>query len=68
MVLGKPGSVDSEVTLVFDLDGAEEEPEINQLETEELCKELRFRFLRLSTIKNCPHILRSSHRELRYSF
>ena len=29
--------------------------------------DLRFVFLRLSTIKKCPHMLRSDHRELRYS-
>ena len=27
--------------------------------------DLRFGFLRLSTIKKCPHMLRSDHRELR---
>ena len=26
---------------------------------------LRFRFLRLSTIKKCPHMLKLDHRELR---
>ena len=28
---------------------------------------IRFRFLRLSTIKKCPHMLKSDHRELRNS-
>ena len=32
-----------------------------------LCADLRFGFLRLSTIKKCPHMLRLDHRELRYS-
>ena len=31
------------------------------------CADLRFGFLRLSTIKKCPHMLRSDHRELRNS-
>ena len=29
--------------------------------------DLRFGFLRLSTIKKCPHMLKSDHRELRNS-
>ena len=29
--------------------------------------DLRFGFLRLSTIKNCPHMLKSDHRGLRIS-
>ena len=32
-----------------------------------MCADLRFGFLRLSTIKKCPHMLRSDHRELRNS-
>ena len=29
---------------------------------------LIFRFLTLSTVKKCPHLLRSDHRELRNSY
>ena len=29
--------------------------------------DVKFEFLRLSTIKNCPHMLKSDHRELRNS-
>ena len=32
-----------------------------------LCADLRFGLLRLSTMKKCPHMLRSDHRELRNS-
>ena len=32
-----------------------------------VCADLRLRFLRLSTIKKCPQMLRSDHRELRNS-
>ena len=32
-----------------------------------MCADLRLRFLRLSTIKKCPQMLRSDHRELRDS-
>ena len=32
-----------------------------------LCTDLRFGFLRLSTIKKCPHMHRLDHRELRNS-
>ena len=32
-----------------------------------LCADLRLRYLRLSTIKKCPHMSRSDHRELRNS-
>ena len=32
-----------------------------------VCADFRLRFLRLSTIKKCPHMLRSDHRELRNS-
>ena len=32
-----------------------------------VCADLRLRFLRLSTIKKCPQMLRSNHRELRNS-
>ena len=30
-----------------------------------MCADLRLRHLRLSTIKKCPHMSRSDHRELR---
>ena len=33
-----------------------------------LCADLRFGLLRLSTMKKCPHMLRSDHRELRNSY
>ena len=36
---------------------------VNKLNREDL----RFRFLRLITIKKCPHMLRSDHKELRNS-
>ena len=32
-----------------------------------MCTDLRLRFLRWSTIKKCPHMLRSDPRELRNS-
>ena len=32
-----------------------------------LIADIRFGFLRLSTIKKCPHMLKSDHRELRNS-
>ena len=32
-----------------------------------LCTDLRFGFVRLSTIQKYPHMLRSDHRELRNS-
>ena len=32
-----------------------------------VCADLRLRFLRMSTIKNCPQMLRSDHRGLRNS-
>ena len=32
-----------------------------------LCADLRFGFLRLSTVKKCAQMLRSDHRELRNS-
>ena len=32
-----------------------------------LCADLRFGLLRLSSMKKCPHMLRSDHRELRNS-
>ena len=32
-----------------------------------LCADFRLRFLRLSTIKKCPHMLKSDHRGLRNS-
>ena len=36
-------------------------------EEEDMGADLRFGFLRLSTIKKCPHMLRSDHRELKNS-